>query len=258
MKPFLSANNISWKGILHDCNLQIHHGDCVVLVGKNGSGKSSLLRCLSGWNRIDHGTIDLQGSPIEKMTPVEKSRHLGLLPQQIHLFDNLPILEWLGNARFRFNESWKQSEQHIRSLLQTENLEPLLQRSWNQLSGGEKQRLALLGLKLQETNAWMLDEPGNHLDPKVQLEVYRSLSEAWCAGTTLVLVTHNINLLFQCFPESQWETIRTVGIDAGRILFDTPLNHPSLIQQIGDLYNLTATMTTLNEIPQILFTLEPS
>ena len=55
----------------------------------------------------------------------------------------------------------------------------------------------LLGLTLQETECWLLDEPGNHLDPSVAHQLYQELVSEWQNGTTIVLVTYNINVLFQ-------------------------------------------------------------
>lgn len=253
MMSYLSAKHIHWKGILHDCTLHVQKEDFVVLIGPNGCGKSSFLRCLTGWTQPNSGTIELVNTPLHKHSVQKKASTLAFLPQRISVSDNIPVEEWLCNSRFRFQESLKQSKVYVRKTLESKGLSALLKRTWNQLSGGEAQRLALLGLHLQEAEGWILDEPANHLDPKIQQVVYRDIVNAWKNKTTIVIVTHNLNLLFQTVDPSDWHRVKVVGMKDGTIHFSSKLAHSELAQKVANLYDLQGQFIEVNNIKQLYF-----
>ena len=255
MMPYLTATNLYWKGILHDCTLDVQKEDFVVLIGPNGCGKSSFLRCFTGWTQPDSGTVNLLNRPLHKHSIKERAKALAFLPQKITISDNIPVEEWLCNSRFRFQESMQHSKKQIRTALESTGLSNLLGRTWNQLSGGEAQRLALLGLSLQESDGWILDEPANHLDPKVQQVVYRDIVLAWKRKTTIVMVTHNINLLFQTVAVEDWHRIAVVGMKNGAIHFRSTLDHTELAEEIANIYGLQGQFIEVNNIKQLFFQL---
>ena len=254
--PFLEATDIQWHNILHDCSLTVQKGDMVVLVGKNGCGKSSLLRCLSGWHALNSGSILLSGTPVRTLSPLEKASTIALLPQQLNILDNIPIVEWLCNARFRFKEPPTASTTKVQTLLSQYDLEHLQHRTWPQLSGGEAQRLSLLALRLQEATCWMLDEPANHLDPRVQQLVYKDIVEAWLQGTTMIAVTHNLNLLFQIVDEEHWDRIHIVGMNNGHITMRQQLSSNDLAAKMGSLYGLQGQFVEVNKSKQLYFAMD--
>lgn len=254
--PFLEATNINWQHILHDCSLTVNKGDMIVLVGENGCGKSSFLRCLSGWYPLKSGTILLSGTSIRNLSPLDKSSTIALLPQQLNILDNIPIVEWLCNARFRFEEPTQKSTKKVHDLLSEYHLDHLQHRTWPQLSGGEAQRLSLLALRLQEATCWMLDEPANHLDPKVQQLVYRDIVQAWLQGTTMITVTHNLNLLFQIVDKQYWDRVRIVGMKDGRITMTQNLSSNNLANDMGQLYDLQGHFVDIQGSKQLYFSME--
>ena len=128
--------------------------------------------------------------------------------------------------RFRFDEPKHLTKERISDALRKQGLEQLSNRTWSQLSGGEAQRLALLGLTLQETECWLLDEPGNHLDPSVAHQLYETLVSEWQHGIAIVLVTHNINIILQHLPAELWSSVNIVGIHQGTIHWTTSMDEP--------------------------------
>lgn len=251
--PLLEANKISWKGVIQDCSLTIERSSFTVIVGCNGSGKSSLLRCLNGWYPVDTGEVHLKGRPISLWTAKERSSVVGLLPQRISVSESLPILEWLSHFRFRFDEAMSITKEKIAYALKQSHLEALSNRTWTQLSGGEAQRMALLGLRLQETECWLLDEPGNHLDPSVIHQLYQDLVTEWQNGTTIVVITHNINILCQQLPLNLWSSVQVVGMNNGTIKWIENMDHAHLPSRLGDLYGLDGQFVDVGNTKQIFY-----
>ena len=255
----IQVSSLSWrpnsntKQILSDVSFSLEEGELLVLIGANGSGKSSLLRCLSGWIKPSSGSVEINDKPVHEYSSSQRAEWIALLPQRVQLSENISIKEWLGYARFRFTETQSKRRQKIRSLLQEQGLEALSERSWAQLSGGEAQRCAMLALMAQEARIWLLDEPANHLDPKIQQDVYQGLISQWNTGTTMVLITHNINLLLRSVPDKYKHKVRILGIHEGYIQFDAALSSPELAAQISKLYQLPVETISAFGFSQLIF-----
>lgn len=251
--PLLEADRISWRGVIQDCSLKIQPHSFTVVVGCNGSGKSSLLRCLCGWYSVDVGEVRVRNTPISNLPTKTRASILGLLPQRISVSENVPIVEWLSHFRFRFDEPKSVTKQKITDALKETHLERLSARTWPELSGGEAQRMALLGLRLQDTECWLLDEPGNHLDPSVAHELYHSLITEWQNGTTIVVVTHNINVLFQHLPTELVSTVQVIGMSNGTIQWSTSMDDQHLPTYLGGLYGLKGQYVNVGTTKQIFY-----
>ncbi len=244
--PLIELKNVHWRGVLSNINLQIEQGLLLIVLGQNGSGKSSLLRVLSGWNRIDDGDILVNDKPFYNPSHQERSHTIANLPQQLRIQDKVTVLEWLSYSRYRFKEPISVSKTIVESLLKEHGLHPLCHRLIPTLSGGEMQRIGLISLYLQDSSVWLLDEPGNHLDPKVQFEMVQLLKDAWSNGQTMVLTTHNINLITQTIPYSLWDKVKVVGMSSGTIQFQNTLNDPNMVPLLKNLYQTN--VTYLSEI----------
>lgn len=211
------------------------------------------MKCLSGWNTVDSGRIDIDSTPITRISPKKRASVLGFLPQKISVSENIPVIEWLTYSRFRFDEPKSVSVAAVKEGLEASQLAHLSDRTWPQLSGGEAQRLALLGLSLQETKCWLLDEPGNHLDPQVQHILYQQLVRQWQKGTAIVVITHNINLLLQNLPKNLWSIVKILGMKNGTIQWTTSLDDASLSERLGDLYGMTGKAVSVEGTTQIFY-----
>lgn len=226
------------KKILEDVTFLIESGSLCVIVGQNGSGKSSLLHCLSGWNSPTKGEVLLDGRAIKSYAANERASLLSFLPQRPKLSESIPIIDVVAAARYRFSESPSQSRHQAKVLLQKNRLQDLMYRDWHTLSGGEAQRIALVCLQTQDAKIWLLDEPANHLDPAVQGEIYQNLIQEWETGRTVVLVTHNINLVFGSVPLNQYSNVRVIGLHNQGIYFDCKLSDEKLRSHISSLYKV--------------------
>ena len=243
--------------ILHHISLNIQPQELMVVIGKNGSGKSSLLRCLSGWNREHTGSVLLHNKAIAQFSSKERAGFVSLLPQHPKLTESIPVLDVIATARYRFAESHATSRNIARNILEKNGLSHFQHRDWNSLSGGEAQQIALLCLEAQNAHMWLLDEPANHLDPAVQIEIYNRIIHEWQQGRTIILVTHNINLVLQTVPREKQSMVRVVGIERGAIAFDSTLDDSDCTQKIGQLYGLIVDTVSAFGTTQLVFGSKP-
>src|SRR5205085_1144666 len=134
-----------------------------------------------------------------------------------------------------FDEPFGHSAREARAALERVGVGGVAERSLATLSGGERQRVALAGLLAQAAPILLVDEPANHLDPAQQIEVYRLLGELWREGKSIVLVTHDINLLRHLADP---ERVQVAGIEGGKLAFRCPLSAPTLPEQLGALFGV--------------------
>ena len=181
--------------ILRDVNLQIGSGEVVYLLGKVGSGTSSLLKTLYAELPIKHGEGHILGYNLRKIRrrdiPVLR-RKIGIVFQDFQLladrsvFDNLSfVLKATG---------WKDKrvmKAHIEQVLEQVGMQNKAYRMPHQLSGGEQQRVVIARALLNSPQIILADEPTGNLDPTTGRELMELLYSVRGAGTTLLIATHN-------------------------------------------------------------------
>ncbi|MES2756101.1 MAG: ABC transporter ATP-binding protein [Pseudomonadota bacterium] len=174
--------------ILKSITLDIPAGAVVGLVGRNGAGKSSLLRCLAGLTATSSGTSFLLGCPSSNLTDAVRER-LGFVAQTPDLFDWMQadeMLESIGRAYPRW------SEQRVSALAR--RLDLRLDRKVSELSGGDQQKLAVVLALAHDPDLLLLDEPVASLDPLTRREFMRALfgaeGDAAERERTIVISSH--------------------------------------------------------------------
>ena len=239
--------------ILSDISLHIKQGELIAIVGPNGSGKSSFLRCLSGWVRPNKGVLQYQNKDLYSFTHSQRAETLAWLPQRPNILEDVQVIELIKAARYRFQESRQRQVEQARLALAKAKVSDLENRHWSTLSGGEAQRVALAGLIAQDATIWLMDEPANHLDPLVQRHIYQTLTQEWLQGRTMLVVTHNLNLLLGSIPKAHHDSVRTMGLQQGRIAFETRLSSPELAHHLQQLYNIPVQMIQAFDQPYLVF-----
>ena len=154
--------------ILTAVDLDVKEGEFCVLLGRNGSGKTTLIYCLAGLLRPQKGTVVINGLDLATASRVEIARQVSLVPQEhadIFPFTVLDVVVMGRTARLGFSQRPRPADYRAaRRVLAELEAEPLAERNFNRISGGER-RIALLARAiLQAENALLLDEPTNHLD----------------------------------------------------------------------------------------------
>ena len=180
---------IGGKSILEQICLEVKDGEFVGLIGPNGCGKSTLLSALAGLERLSGGSLELDGEPV-----CGPSRKVGFMPQRDQLFEWRSI--W-GNVTLGLTvrgENTPQRQAHVRELLERYGLADFAQKRPSQLSGGMRQRCALIRTLAAQPKVLLLDEPFSALDYQTRLtvsaDIYRIIRQE---GKTALLVTHDIS-----------------------------------------------------------------
>lgn len=185
--------------VLQDVNLTIQNGEMVGLIGPNGSGKTTLLKLASGVLRPKQGRILLQGLSLDSLTRREVAQRVAVVPQQFHMPFAFTIEEMVLLGRTPFvntlsgeRESDRRAVRHAMQLIHIEHLE---KRTFNELSGGERQKVILAMALAQQPKLLLLDEPTANLDINHRaeiLELVRSLNLE--QEVTVVAAMHDLNL----------------------------------------------------------------
>jgi iron complex transport system ATP-binding protein len=223
------------RKLLDSVDLSLAPGQLLALVGPNGAGKTTLLRATLGLIAVEQGHVWLGDAEVARLGTRERAARVAWLPQHSSSAEDLSALEVVTAARFRFDEAFGQSTREAKAALERVGVGNVAERTLGTLSGGERQRVALAGLLAQAAPLLLVDEPANHLDPAQQIDVYRLLGELWREGKSIVLVTHDINLLRHLGDAPR---VQVVGIAQGRLSFQTPLSAPELPQQLGALFGV--------------------
>ncbi len=208
--------------VLHGIKLQVSAGETVGVLGHNGMGKSTLLRCLMGILPARSGHIRFQGQDITRLPTHLRSRQgLGYVPQGRDIFPNLTVLENLKLAASRASPRTVE-----RILTAFPRLQPMLDRAGGALSGGEQQILALARCLCTEPQLLLLDEPTEGIQPSIIEQMIDSLAALrHDQGLTMVLVEQNLDFLVAL---SQ----RIVVLEKGRITRSHQGNAPEGLRQL--------------------------
>ena len=182
--------------IFKDFNLQVRRGEVVVVIGPSGCGKSTLLRCLNGLEPIQGGKILLDGEPVlrEEASIAKMRQKIGMVFQSYELFPHKTILENILLAPIKVQKrSRSEAEAEAMALLQRVGLAERKNDYPRQLSGGQKQRVAIVRALCMHPEILLLDEITAALDPEMVREVLEVVLSLAKAGSTMVIVTHEMN-----------------------------------------------------------------
>ena len=202
--------------VLKGISLRIEDGEFVFLVGPSGSGKSTIIKLLTGEIVPTSGQIAVNGFSLtniaERQIPLLR-RSVGVIFQDFRLIEKKTVYENLGFAMRAVGSSPREIKKRIPYVLELVGLEGKTDRYPNELSGGEQQRVAIARALINNPSTIIADEPTGNLDPARSLEIMRLLERINQLGTTMVVVTHEKDLVNQ-FKK------RVVTLEQGAITSD--------------------------------------
>lgn len=220
--------------VLKGVDLDVKHGEKIVLLGPSGCGKSTLLRCINCMEDPTGGSIFFRGEDIADMkVDINKHReHIGMVFQQFNLFNNKTVIEnimlapvYVGLRELRKNrkknkdnkENQKtkadviaEAKEKALDLLRRIGLEDKADVYPSTLSGGQKQRVAIVRALAMNPDVILFDEPTSALDPEMVKEVLELIKSLADSGMTMVIVTHEMGFAREVAN-------RVIFIDDGRI-----------------------------------------
>ena len=177
--------------IFSDINLKIKKGDVIALTGKSGCGKSTLLKCINRLENINEGKIKFRGIDISKISMVELRKKIGIVFQDYNLFEHLTILDNLIIGLNKIKKySMEESKCMSLNILKKVDLLDKKDKYPDELSGGEKQRVAIARTLLMKPDIILLDEPTSALDTDMKYSVLKLIKELVDDDMTLIIVSH--------------------------------------------------------------------
>ncbi len=217
-QPVVLLNNVTiyqeHKIILSNVNLEVNSGDFIYIIGKTGSGKSSLMKTLYADLALTEGTGSIVGFDLSKLKESNipfLRRKIGIVFQDFKLLPDRSITE---NMLFVLRATgWKEKFEmlsKIDEVLEKVDMKSKADKMPHQLSGGEQQRVAIARALLNDPELILADEPTGNLDPQTSVEVMETLRKINANGKTIIMATHDYALLLK-FPS------KTLKCDNGTI-----------------------------------------
>lgn len=179
---------------LNNVNLSIYKGEFVFIVGDSGSGKSTMIKLLLRELTATSGSVYVMGNDLAKLKyrQIPKFRRsLGVVFQDFRLLNDRNVYENVAFAQRIVETPVNEIRRNVPAILATVGLAGKYKAKTKQLSGGEQQRVALARALVNNPSILLADEPTGNLDPKNSWEIMKLLEEINEAGTTVVVVTHN-------------------------------------------------------------------
>ena len=201
---------------LNGVTLRIDDGEFVFLVGPSGSGKSTIIKLITAEIASTEGKVIVNNfnlNTIKQSKVPYMRRTIGVIFQDFRLIENKTVYDNVAFAMRVIGASNKQIKKRVPYVLELVGLDKKSRRLPNELSGGEQQRVAIARALVNNPSMIIADEPTGNLDPARSLEIMMLLEQINALGTTVLVVTHEKELVNRF-------TKRCVAIDSGRIISD--------------------------------------
>ena len=201
---------------LKGVSMQIEDGEFAFLVGPSGSGKSTIIILMTGELKPTSGTVHVNGYSLERIRMREipyLRRTVGVVFKDFRLSAYMTVYENVAFVMRAIGAREREIRERVPFVLELVGLDTKTRRHPGELSGGEQQRLAIARALVNNPSTIIADEPTGNLDPARSLEIMSLLTEINNLGTTMLVVTHERDLV-ERFPK------RVIAIDDGRVISD--------------------------------------
>ena len=201
---------------LRGVTMQIEDGEFAFLVGPSGSGKSTIIKLITGELRPTSGMVHVNGYSLERIRKREVPylrRTVGVVFQDFRLIETKTVYDNVAFAMRAIGARTREIRERVPYILELVGLETKSRRHPTELSGGEQQRLAIARALVNNPSTIIADEPTGNLDPARSLEIMSLLQEINNLGTTMLIVTHERDLV-ERFSK------RVIAINEGVVVHD--------------------------------------
>lgn len=221
VKPIIEFRGVSktyqtGTHALEDVNIKINNGEFVFVVGSSGAGKSTFMKLIMREEKANTGKIVVNGFDLTNMkrkdVPMLR-RTMGIVFQDFRLIPNMTVFDNVAFAMHVVGADSKDIRKEVSKALAKVGLGHKARALPNQLSGGEQQRVGLARALVNSPDLIIADEPTGNVDPNMSYEIVSLLTEINKRGTTILMVTHDHNLV-RDFQH------RVIMLDSGKIIAD--------------------------------------
>jgi len=260
MSNQLQVNQLSWqindKTILSDISFNVSKGEVIGIIGPNGAGKTSLLRCIT--NQLlstkaskRTGSVHLNNKIINHYSAKELAQHFAHVAQKAEAVFSLTVIDIVKMGllphKGLFATDNDNDKQRIKLALSKVGLTHAENMDYNQLSGGEQQRVLIARALVQKAQILILDEPTNHLDVYYQHQILHLITQL---NITVIMTVHDLNLASQYCQ-------RLLLLDQGKLIADETPKAVLTETQLSKVFRLPCLVTQdgINQKPRVFFSL---
>lgn len=204
------------NNIFEDINFQVEKGDIFCILGANGTGKTTMLKCLNGLMKLNSGDVLLNGRELYSLSHSEIAKNIGYIPQMHNSTFPFTILDVVLMGRSphidAFSSPSKSDIEIAENSLKTLNIYHMKDKPYTEISGGEQQLVFIARVLTQEPRVLLLDEPTSHLDFGNQIRTLNIIEKLASKGLSVIMSSH--------FPDHAFISANKVAIMKGTDFID--------------------------------------
>ena len=235
----IKIENLSQPYGLKDINCTISKGKLVGIMGANGAGKSTLLKTIAGILPIKSGEIWFDNHKLTTMTAEQKSQQLAYLAQNTEIHWDLSVYDVIALGLPNLLHRAKEQEK-VRSILEMFSVSHLLEKSFRQLSGGEKARVQLARCCIKNAPLLLADEPIAALDPFYQIDMMEQLNSLTPIHTCVVAI-HHLSLAYKFCDE-------VILLNQGKIIASGETTSVLTVEHLANAFHIHADINQENKV----------
>lgn len=235
----LKVENLSFaynkNTVLKEINFQAKNGELITLLGANGSGKTTFLKCMQGLLTADAGKILIDGENIIQLGKKDRAKKIAVVPQEhknVFAHKVLDMVVMGINPWLKFGEQpQRRHYQKAEEILERLNIHSLKDENFNRISGGERQLVLTARALLQKSSILLLDEPNSHLDFKNVHHIMDIMQNLKYNNKTIITALHDPNLAYRYSD-------KIIILKEGRILAEGAAEKVMTDENLSEAYNM--------------------
>jgi ABC-type multidrug transport system ATPase subunit len=197
---FSDAETGKRKKIIDNLSLEIHDSSCLIILGQNGTGKTTLIKSIVGLQKFRSGQIFFDQLELTSIEVQKRAAIIGYVPQETYLPNLMTVKRYLELVFYKARLNQKDVKHKIEIATEQWKVSHLLLRKVSTLSGGEKKIVQIIAATIHNPNILLMDEPDSFLDEERLNELSEFLFNQKQLGKLICLVTHNLNFIQKLNP----------------------------------------------------------
>lgn len=248
----IKINNVSFSynnvDVLKDISLEFSSSNLTCIIGPNGVGKTTLVKCINRLLKPNKGSITIDGEDLSTFSLLDLSKRMAFVPNSVSSVFSMSVSEAILMGRYPHSE-WVTSDYDLRvveDIIHTMNLEDLADRNFRELSAGQTQRVVIARGLVQEPEILILDEPTSNLDVKHQMDIMKFLSNySKNMNIKVIMVCHDLNITSN-FAD------RIIMMHNGRVFADGTAEQVMTEENIRNVYGVNSKIIDVDGRPHVI------